>query len=148
MEAGMDVEELEIKEVDEDDFCLEEELEQHSSIASSGVVRDRGHARSSDSRGGGDGRRAGAGTGGDERGIIEIEALRVRQLMFGDSSLTFNEAWREQGFYFCTGVDGLGYGLVQAEGGPCGVLAAVQAFVLDVGNATYITRKKHRSVNI
>ena len=51
--------------------------------------------------------------------------------MFGDRSKSFNDAWREQGFYFCN-VDGLRYGLVQAEGGPCGVLAAVQAFILEV----------------
>eukprot|EP00873_Tetraselmis_striata_P033336 jgi/Tetstr1/453600/TSEL_040557.t1 len=38
-------------------------------------------------------------------------------------------SWK-QGFFF-NSKPGLSYGLVQKEGGPCGVLAAVQAYVLD-----------------
>lgn len=63
--------------------------------------------------------------------MTEVEANGVRDLVLGNASKSFNDAWREQGFYFC-GFEGLRYGLVQAEGGPCGVLAAVQAFLLEV----------------
>jgi len=62
---------------------------------------------------------------------IEIsEAADVRQLLFGGRRIDcFNKAWTEQGFYFNT-IEGLGCGLVQNEGGPCGVIAAVQAHVV------------------
>ncbi|CAN0505460.1 unnamed protein product, partial [Ectocarpus sp. 8 AP-2014] len=62
--------------------------------------------------------------------VTELQANGVRELVFGNPSKRFNDAWREQGFFFC-GEEFLRYGLVQAEGGPCGVLAAVQAFVLE-----------------
>lgn len=44
--------------------------------------------------------------------------------------MVFNPAWRKQGFFFTKEDEELGYGLVQTDGGPCGVVAAVQAFVL------------------
>ena len=42
----------------------------------------------------------------------------------------FPKAWLEQGFHFSKCSD-LGFGLVQNDGGPCGPMAVVQAFVLD-----------------
>ncbi|CAN0584442.1 unnamed protein product, partial [Ectocarpus sp. 12 AP-2014] len=62
--------------------------------------------------------------------VTEVQANGVRELVFGNPSKRFNDAWREQGFFFC-GEEFLRYGLVQVEGGPCGVLAAVQAFLLE-----------------
>jgi hypothetical protein len=51
-------------------------------------------------------------------------------LLFGDRRIDcFNKAWTDQGFYF-NAIDGLHCGLVQIKGGPCGVIAAVQAHVL------------------
>lgn len=125
-----------VEEVDVEDFCLEEELDDYAAT-STATGTAVGDSRSSCARTYGKmgisqahGRRESGGSGG--RAITESEALGVRELLFGDCSKMFNEAWREQGFYFCEGVDGLGYGLIQAEGGPCGVLAAVQAFLLEV----------------
>ncbi|DAZ98098.1 TPA: hypothetical protein N0F65_005260 [Lagenidium giganteum] len=57
----------------------------------------------------------------------EIEALR--RLMFPDDKFQFSSHWDEQGFLF-SDVEGLRYGLVQHEGGPCGVLAVVQAYLI------------------
>jgi Domain of unknown function (DUF4205) len=34
--------------------------------------------------------------------------------------------WNSQGFTLCTDEDEVAFGLAQGEGGPCGVLAAVQ----------------------
>lgn len=154
--------EMEIEEVDVDDFCLDEELEHvvvsstDTRLADQGAEQERDTARRGapttigsfrpdealcGGGGGGGGasanpNEAGTGKGAGKQGIgriavTEVEASGVRELVFGDGSKAFNEAWREQGFFFC-GVDGLGYGLVQAEGGPCGVLAVVQAFLLEV----------------
>jgi hypothetical protein len=56
-------------------------------------------------------------------------AKNLRQLIFSDSNQIFNPAWTKQGFFYTKESD-MGYGLIQLEGGPCGVVAAVQAFVL------------------
>ena len=63
--------------------------------------------------------------------MIQItEAADIRKLLFGDRTVNcFNKAWTEQGFYF-NDFDNLRCGLVQNKGGPCGVIAAVQAHVL------------------
>ncbi|KAG7396018.1 hypothetical protein PHYBOEH_002890 [Phytophthora boehmeriae] len=53
----------------------------------------------------------------------------VQQLLFGASKKTFSSHWEEQGFAFST-VRDLQYGLVQHQGGPCGILAVVQGYVL------------------
>lgn len=122
--GGQMATEMEIEEVDVDDFCLDDELEH---VADGRGIPRRVATNDNEAR-------AGGGAGGQGlgwRAVTEIEATGVRELVFGDGSRAFNEAWREQGFSFC-GVDGLGYGLVQAEGGPCGVLAVVQAFMLEV----------------
>lgn len=54
-------------------------------------------------------------------------------LLFGDSSARFREEW-VQGFYFREGseveAETLRFGIVQTKGGPCGVLAAVQGFMV------------------
>jgi hypothetical protein len=70
-------------------------------------------------------------------------AARLRSLLYGDRRAPgiqpakgqpqavrcFNEEWLTQGLYFCD-TPGLRYGLVQARGGPCGVIAPVQAEVI------------------
>ncbi|CAM9833670.1 unnamed protein product, partial [Phaeothamnion confervicola] len=61
--------------------------------------------------------------------ITAAEAVRLREILFGDTRKTFNTAWLQQGFCF-NDVPGLAYGLVQHEGGPCGVVAVVQAFLI------------------
>ena len=64
--------------------------------------------------------------------LISIEdAKGIRKLFFGTKirGKSFNDAWRNQGFFF-TANKTAGFGLVQRNGGPCGVLAAVQACIL------------------
>lgn len=41
----------------------------------------------------------------------------------------FNEEWKIQNLKFCDFAK-LKFGLVQKKGGPCGVLAAIQSFIL------------------
>ncbi|CAM9618135.1 unnamed protein product, partial [Discosporangium mesarthrocarpum] len=61
--------------------------------------------------------------------ITKGQATEVRRLLFGNPLKTFDGSWLRQGFFF-NRHKALGYGVVQLEGGPCGVLAAVQAFLL------------------
>ena len=63
---------------------------------------------------------------GSERAIARAEAVQLRDLLLGDACRKPPASWLKQGFSF-TDIDGCGYGLVQNNGGPCGVLAAVNA---------------------
>lgn len=142
-------EQIEIEEVDVEDFCLDDELVEAGPHFIVGGAATQARGSSTDAYGAGRNNEIlpASARGGDSGGganqsirramVTEVEANDVRELMFGDPSKSFNDAWREQGFYFC-GIDGLRYGLVQAEGGPCGVLAAVQAFVLKVYIYIYV----------
>ncbi|XP_060542137.1 probable ubiquitin carboxyl-terminal hydrolase MINDY-4 [Pantherophis guttatus] len=56
-------------------------------------------------------------------------AKDLKTLLFGSSLGCFNEEWKIQSFTFNENPE-LKYGIVQKKGGPCGVLAAVQAHVL------------------
>jgi len=53
----------------------------------------------------------------------------LRKLLFGEGEMkNLPKSW-QQGFYF-TESPGLFFGLMQKEGGPCGVLACVQAYLI------------------
>ncbi|NXJ64987.1 MINY4 hydrolase, partial [Rostratula benghalensis] len=56
-------------------------------------------------------------------------AKELKNLLFGSSLCCFSEEWKIQSFTF-NNAPQLKYGIVQKKGGPCGVLAAVQACVL------------------
>ncbi|EMP29428.1 hypothetical protein UY3_13471 [Chelonia mydas] len=56
-------------------------------------------------------------------------AKEIKNLLFGSSLCCFSEEWKIQNFTF-NSIPQLKYGIVQKKGGPCGVLAAVQACVL------------------
>ncbi|XP_028934213.1 probable ubiquitin carboxyl-terminal hydrolase MINDY-4 isoform X2 [Ornithorhynchus anatinus] len=56
-------------------------------------------------------------------------AKELKSLLFGSSLAGFRTEWTLQGFTFSDDPP-LRYGIVQNKGGPCGVLAAVQACVL------------------
>nr|XP_006120643.1 probable ubiquitin carboxyl-terminal hydrolase MINDY-4 isoform X1 [Pelodiscus sinensis] len=56
-------------------------------------------------------------------------AKEIKNLLFGSSLCCFSEEWKIQNFTF-NSIPQLKYGMVQKKGGPCGVLAAVQACVL------------------
>ncbi|XP_053359378.1 probable ubiquitin carboxyl-terminal hydrolase MINDY-4 [Clarias gariepinus] len=56
-------------------------------------------------------------------------ATALKEIIFGSPVACFSEEWRCQSFTF-SNRPALRYGIVQKKGGPCGVLAAVQAAVL------------------
>ncbi|CAB1097973.1 unnamed protein product [Ectocarpus sp. CCAP 1310/34] len=152
---------MEVDEVDVEDFCLDEELvvEPRRRVRTTTTTTTTLHTRRAEggcqdwnpapgnsgagfrhtgqgdnqatipSSAGGDGGR-GSGELPGRTAVTEVQANGVRELVFGNPSKRFNDAWREQGFFFC-GEEFLRYGLVQVKGGPCGVLAAVQAFLLE-----------------
>ena len=57
------------------------------------------------------------------------QAKDLKTIVFGSPVSNFNSEWRHQGFTF-SHFDDLKYGIVQYKGGPCGLLASVQAVVL------------------
>ncbi|XP_070817819.1 probable ubiquitin carboxyl-terminal hydrolase MINDY-4 [Chaetodon trifascialis] len=56
-------------------------------------------------------------------------ATKLKAVLLGSTLNCFSVEWRNQGFTFSETHD-LRYGIVQKKGGPCGVLASIQAFVL------------------
>lgn len=56
-------------------------------------------------------------------------AVALKTLIFGTPMQSFNDEWKFQSFSF-SDMPKLKYGIVQKKGGPCGVLASVQASVL------------------
>ncbi|KAG7493458.1 hypothetical protein JOB18_009233 [Solea senegalensis] len=63
------------------------------------------------------------------RPMDQHTAMELKILLLGSSQNCFSVEWRNQGFTFSETHD-LRYGIVQKKGGPCGVLASIQAFVL------------------
>ncbi|XP_039985471.1 probable ubiquitin carboxyl-terminal hydrolase MINDY-4 isoform X2 [Xiphias gladius] len=63
------------------------------------------------------------------RPMDQHTAIELKAVLLGSSLNYFSVEWRNQGFAFSETHD-LRYGIVQKKGGPCGVLASIQAFVL------------------
>ncbi|KAA8589595.1 hypothetical protein FQN60_012960 [Etheostoma spectabile] len=63
------------------------------------------------------------------RPMDQHTAMELKAVLLGSSLNCFSVEWRNQGFTFLDTHD-LRYGIVQKKGGPCGVLASIQAFVL------------------
>ncbi|KAF0689568.1 Aste57867_18987 [Aphanomyces stellatus] len=63
------------------------------------------------------------------KALPAAEVAALRKLLFNDPKKKLSSHWTHQGFPFST-VPGLGYGIIQHEGGPCGVMAVVQGYVL------------------
>ncbi|KAL7397319.1 hypothetical protein ABVT39_020108 [Epinephelus coioides] len=63
------------------------------------------------------------------RPMDQHAAMELKAVLLGSSLNCFSVEWRNQGFTFSETHD-LRYGIVQRKGGPCGVLASIQAFVL------------------
>ena len=58
------------------------------------------------------------------------EAALLRKIVFGTATnRSFNHEWKRQGFFFCD-LPGIEFGLVQLKGGPCGLLAVLQAHIV------------------
>jgi hypothetical protein len=86
---------------------------------------------------------------GDGVKLSTSDAASLKELLFAKQGGRQPASWI-QGFFFCQH-RGLEYGLVQTEGGPCGVLAAVQSHVLKQlvgktgGHPSRITREQQRN---
>ncbi|KAF4072663.1 hypothetical protein AMELA_G00265570 [Ameiurus melas] len=65
----------------------------------------------------------------NKRPMDQKTAIALKEIIFGSPAACFSEEWRCQSFTFSSRPT-LRYGIVQKKGGPCGVLAAVQAAVL------------------
>ncbi|KAG7332784.1 hypothetical protein KOW79_004618 [Hemibagrus wyckioides] len=65
----------------------------------------------------------------NKRPMDQKTATALKEMIFGSPAACFSEEWRCQSFSFSSR-PALRYGIVQKKGGPCGVLAAVQAAVL------------------
>ncbi|XP_070688728.1 probable ubiquitin carboxyl-terminal hydrolase MINDY-4 [Pempheris klunzingeri] len=63
------------------------------------------------------------------RPMDQRTAMELKAVLLGNGLNYFSVEWRNQGFTFSDTHD-LRYGIVQKKGGPCGVLASIQAFVL------------------
>ncbi|EQC25547.1 hypothetical protein, variant [Saprolegnia diclina VS20] len=61
------------------------------------------------------------------RSLTSAEVSAMRILLFGEAKKGLTSHWTAQGFPFAPVP---GYGIVQHEGGPCGVMAVVQAYTL------------------
>ncbi|TNV73474.1 hypothetical protein FGO68_gene15445 [Halteria grandinella] len=73
--------------------------------------------------------------------ISQSESNEIKKLLFKSASSNFHDSWH-QGFYFDNSIK---YGIYQKEGGPCGILAAVQAYFLK--HLLYHTQTKITEVN-
>ncbi|XP_061739063.1 probable ubiquitin carboxyl-terminal hydrolase MINDY-4 isoform X2 [Nerophis ophidion] len=63
------------------------------------------------------------------RPMDQHTASELKAVLLGSPIKCFSAEWTNQGFTFSETHD-LRYGIVQKKGGPCGVLACIQAFVL------------------
>ncbi|XP_028260607.1 probable ubiquitin carboxyl-terminal hydrolase MINDY-4 isoform X2 [Parambassis ranga] len=63
------------------------------------------------------------------RPMDQHTAMELKAVLLGTSLNCFSVEWRNQPFTFSE-IHDLRYGIVQRKGGPCGVLATLQAFVL------------------
>jgi len=77
---------------------------------------------------------SGAFAEGNQKDIPYATEQELMNIMFPDPRIGFLPSWK-QGFYFDKK---LKYGLFQNKGGPCGVIATVQAFFLK--HLMYIAR--------
>ena len=62
----------------------------------------------------------------NEEPIQRDETMRINKLLFKNGKGHLHDSWK-QGFYFDQRMK---YGIYQDQGGPCGILATVQAFFL------------------
>ncbi|KAF3835140.1 hypothetical protein F7725_027698, partial [Dissostichus mawsoni] len=101
--ADLDVSEMVLDDIDDD-----EDLGELSKVSFHRTVAEHSHA----------------GYPMDQHTAMELKAV-----LLGTSLNCFSVEWRNQGLTFSETHD-LRYGIVQKKGGPCGVLASFQAFVL------------------
>ncbi|XP_046919255.2 putative ubiquitin carboxyl-terminal hydrolase MINDY-4 isoform X1 [Dermatophagoides farinae] len=59
----------------------------------------------------------------------DTAVVNLKRILFGNAALSIGQEWLHQYFEFDAINSQLWYGLVQHKGGPCGVLASIQAFL-------------------
>lgn len=101
--ADLDVSEMVLDDIDDDD-----DLREFSKVSFQRTVTERSYAG---------------------RLMDQHTAMELKAVLLGSCLNCFSVEWRNQGFTFSETHE-LRYGIVQKKGGPCGVLASVQAFVL------------------
>ena len=79
-------------------------------------------------------------SGHSQRCTSIVQISEMRQLLFGKQGGSSQLPWPawKQGFFFCTR-PGLSFGLVQQQGGPCGLLAAMQVSRSHLSKASLLT---------
>ena len=65
-------------------------------------------------------------SGGSTSALSPQETSGIKTLLFRNGTPSFHSSWA-QGFYFDQKMN---YAIFQDKGGPCGILATVQAFFL------------------
>ncbi|XP_022080106.1 probable ubiquitin carboxyl-terminal hydrolase MINDY-4 [Acanthaster planci] len=65
----------------------------------------------------------------DGRPITQEQAIELKNVVFGSPSGAFNNEWRMQGLGF-SDINKMKFGIIQHKGGPCGILASIQACFL------------------
>ncbi|KAK3239256.1 hypothetical protein CYMTET_50807 [Cymbomonas tetramitiformis] len=108
----------------QEDLMVMEDFDEDFNYSSSAPTAqvDSWAPSSTMARGMGQARVPGAGVG-----LAPDTARQIKAKLFG--KLKNPDSWK-QGFFYALQTRGLEYGLVQKQGGPCGILAAVQAHVL------------------
>ncbi|OQR89912.1 hypothetical protein THRCLA_09511 [Thraustotheca clavata] len=71
-----------------------------------------------------------SGTTAQGKLINSSDAASIRKLLFSDPKMRLSAHWTDQGFSFAKDKN-LKFGIIQLEGGPCGVMAVVQAYTLN-----------------
>ena len=114
----------------EEDLLVEEDLDE---FQESDEELDAALARASAARAAATSAAGGSGgmsvVGADLKPLSVAEGIRLKRALLGSESRLLPNAWLSQGFFFNDSPT-LEFGLWQNEGGPCGVLAVVQAFLL------------------
>ena len=78
---------------------------------------------------------------------ITLEIGRdLKSIMFGEATHLFSAGWIGQAFTFNSNKE-LNFGFAQIKGGPCGVLAAVQASLMKVHSAPALNIFSAEKVN-
>ncbi|XP_070765471.1 probable ubiquitin carboxyl-terminal hydrolase MINDY-4 [Enoplosus armatus] len=101
--ADLDVSEMVLNDIEDDD-----DLQELSKVSFQRTITEHGYAG---------------------HPMNQHTAMELKAVLLGSSLNCFSVEWRNQGFTFSETHD-LRYGIVQKKGGPCGVLASIQAFVV------------------
>ena len=74
--------------------------------------------------------------------LLPEETQGIKQLLFRSDRGSFHDSWA-QGFFFDQKMH---YAIFQEKGGPCGILATVQAFFLK--HLLFVQKQKLTSINV